>query len=212
MVLVERTQRRRPEPQIVVDAGGHGAVGDDADRIPLPVDHGLAAVDRAEPAIAQELHRLAEHGAAPPLRADLDDPVVAPGRLDHPPAFDDVVADGLFDVDVLARLAGQDRHERVPVIGRGDGDRVDVAIVEHPPEIGLGLRVAAPSFLHEGQRGLEMPFVDIHDVGDADVLDPGKVLVVILPAAAGGPGRMALVVAAEADDRDVDGLVRARCA
>ena len=38
------------------------------------------------------------------------DPVVLAGGLDHPPAFADVVADRLLDVDVLARLAGPDRR------------------------------------------------------------------------------------------------------
>ena len=55
-----------------------------------------------------------------------------------------------------------------------------------------------------------MPFVDIHHVGDPDVGDPGEVFVVVLPAATASPRGMALVVAAQADDRDVDGFVRAR--
>ena len=119
------------------------------------------------------------------------------------------MADRLLDVDVLARLAGPDRHERVPVIGRRNRHGVDIPIVEDATEIRLRLRIPAPPLLHEGQRRFEMPLVDVHDVGDADVGDAGQVLVVILAPAAGGPGRMPLVVAADADDRDVDGLVRA---
>ena len=45
-----------------------------------------------------------------------------------------------------------------------------------------------------------MALVDVHDVGDADVLDAGEMLVMIEPAAALGPGRMSRVVAANADD------------
>ena len=54
-----------------------------------------------------------------------------------------------------------------------------------------------------------MALVDVHHVGDADVGDAGEMLVVILAAAARGPGGMALVVASDADDRDVDRVVRA---
>ena len=153
---------------------------------------------------------LASMRTAAPLRAGGDDAVVPPRGLDHLPALDDVVADRLLDVDVLARLAGEDRHERVPVIGRGNRHRIDVAVVEHAAEVGLGLGAAAVLLLDEGQRVLEVALVDVHDVRDADVRDHRQVLVVILSASAGGPGRMALVVAAQPDDRDVDGFVRAR--
>ena len=40
--------------------------------------------------------------------AELDDPLVLRGRLDHPPAFDDVVAGGFLRVDVPAGLASED--------------------------------------------------------------------------------------------------------
>ena len=63
------------------------------------------------------------------------DPVVLAGGLDHPPAFADVVADRLLDVDVLARLAGPDRGQGVPVVRRGDRDGVDVLVVEDLAEV-----------------------------------------------------------------------------
>ena len=54
-----------------------------------------------------------------------------------------------------------------------------------------------------------MALVDVDDVGDADVLDAGEMLVVIEPASALGPGRMTRVETAQTDDRDVDRVVRA---
>ena len=51
------------------------------------------------------------------------------------PALEDVVADRLLDVDVLARLAGPDRRQRVPVVRRGDRDGVDLVVVEDPAEV-----------------------------------------------------------------------------
>ena len=137
VVLVERPVRCRSKPQVVVHARRHWTIGHDADRIAEASDDGLPHVDGAEPAVTHELHGLGEQRAAAPLRSNLDDPVVAPRRLDHAATFDDVVADGLFDVDVLAGLAGPDGHERVPVIGRGDRHGIDVAVVEHAPEIGF---------------------------------------------------------------------------
>ena len=51
-------------------------------------------------------------------------------RLDHLAAFGDRQRQRLLAVHVLARLAGVDRHQRVPVVGRGDDDGVDVLAVE----------------------------------------------------------------------------------
>ena len=45
-------------------------------------------------------------------------------------AFADVVADRLFDVNVFAGLHGPDGGERVPVVGRGDGNRVDILVID----------------------------------------------------------------------------------
>ncbi len=55
-----------------------------------------------------------------------------------------------------------------------------------------------------------MTFVDINDMGDADVRDAAEMFVVILSPAPGRPRGVALVVASKPDNRDVDRLVRAR--
>ena len=72
---------------------------------------------------------------APLLRAHLDDAVVAAGRVDHHPPFADGERERLFDVDVLARLAGQHGRDRVPVIRRADDHRVDVLAIEDAAEV-----------------------------------------------------------------------------
>jgi hypothetical protein len=113
-----------------VHAGRHLGVRRNANRIPGPIDHGLAHVDGAKSAIAHELDSFGQQPTAACLRAHLHDPIAPARRLDHPPAFDDVVADGFLDVDILAGLAGQDGHQRVPVVGRRDRHRIDVAVVE----------------------------------------------------------------------------------
>jgi hypothetical protein len=49
------------------------------------------------------------------------------------------VGDRLLDVHVLARLAGPNGRQGVPVVGHGDQDAVDVLVVEHAAEVRFGL-------------------------------------------------------------------------
>ncbi len=100
-----------------------------------------------------ELARLDRRGGQGPVAAGaalgavLDDPVVPPRGLDGDPAFVDVVAARLFDVDVLARLAAPDRDQGVPVIGRGDRDGVDRLVLEDAADVlHGGRRAGRPSF------------------------------------------------------------------
>ena len=55
------------------------------------------------------------------------------------PPLPDVVGGRLLDVDVLARLAGPDRRQGVPVVGCRHGDDVDLLVLVHAPEVLLGL-------------------------------------------------------------------------
>ena len=93
--------------------------------------------------------------------ADLDDPIVLPRRLDHRPALDDRHGQRLLDVDVLARVAGGDHLDRVPVVGRGDHDGVDVLAIEHRAEIldagdvPLDLRHLGDAFAQPGEPRVE---------------------------------------------------------
>ena len=45
------------------------------------------------------------------------------------------MATGLFDIDVLARIEGHDRHGGVPVVGRSDDDGIYGLVVEKAPEV-----------------------------------------------------------------------------
>ena len=54
-----------------------------------------------------------------------------------------VLQAGFSTVDVLAGLAGHDGHQGVPVVGRGDIDRVHVLVFEQPPEIPIGFGPAS---------------------------------------------------------------------
>jgi hypothetical protein len=78
------------------------------------------------------------------LRPGLDDTVVLACGRDGLLAFPDAVTNRLFHVNIFARLARPDRHQRVPVIRRGGGDRVDLLAFEKFPNIGItgGSRLA----------------------------------------------------------------------
>ena len=100
------------------------------------------------------VHRLGElrvHPRRAAMHADLDDPVVLPRRVDHRPALDDRHRQRLLDVHVLARPAGGDHLDGVPVVGRRDHDGVDVLAIEHRAEV-LDARDVPLDRRHLGDR------------------------------------------------------------
>src|SRR5262249_46351657 len=109
-------------------------------------------------------------GAAALLRAVLHDALVLPGRLDAAAAFDHVVAQRLLDVDVLAGLAGPDGHQRMPVVRRGDGEGVQLLVVEGLPDVPHALRCPAPLLLDGPGTRLEQAGIGIDQVGDLHAL------------------------------------------
>ena len=127
------------------------------------------------------------------LGAGLHDLLRRFDRLHHLGAFGDRVRDGLLDVDVLA---GGDRVERdrlVPVIGRADHDRVDLAVVQDAAIVGDLQRGGAGDL-----GGLEQ--ARLVDVADGHHLVAGQLLQMRHQAARSAAG---------ADDADADPIVRA---
>ncbi len=58
-----------------------------------------------------------------------------PRRLDHGATLGDGDRQRLLDIHILAGLAGGDGLDGVPVVGRGDDERVDVRTVEQHAEV-----------------------------------------------------------------------------
>ena len=56
----------------------------------------------------------------------------------------------------------------MPVIGRDDDHRVDLAVVEDAAKVGKGLRLLSADLLDLGDRSIEMVAIDV-----ADCCDPG---------------------------------------
>ena len=197
VVGVERVLRRRAEPEVVVDGRGCFGVRLDADALA-----GLVAEPARDEqlAVLARLDDLGHPGPrlhAPALRAVLDDPVVLPRGLDGDAAFVDVVAARLLDVDVLARLAAPDGDQRVPVVRRGDRDRVEVLVVEGAADVLDRLGRAAAALgdrldVLRVRRG-----VGVDQVGDLDPLHLAE------------RADVRAAPAVQAGDADADGVVGA---
>ena len=85
------------------------------------------------------------------------------------PPFGDAVAEGLLDEDVLARLERPHRGEGVPVVGRHDGDGVDLGIFEDAAEVAVGFRLVPARLLDDGDRAIDVRAIDVADRSDSHV-------------------------------------------
>ncbi len=115
------------------------------------------------------------------LCAHLHDAFVAPRGRDHPFAFVDEKGHGLLDVDVLAGGAGEDGHERVPMIGGGNNDRLQVLVLVHLAKVAIAFGLGAEFFkaLFEARlmgvaHGSHVHVLLVLEVGDVLASDETK--------------------------------------
>src|SRR5262249_19220547 len=85
---------------------------------------------------------------------------------------------------VLAALAGPDGGQGVPVVRRGDGDGVDVAVIEDFAEVFFHLRRPLLAGVDGLQRVGDDVGIGVADGGDLDVLEGGEGADVVLAPAA----------------------------
>src|SRR5262249_18353035 len=97
----------------------------------------------ADLATMDEVHGLAHPRAAAALRSGLANLAGGAGGFDDAPALAHVVADGLLDVHVLARLHCPDGRQRVPVVWRGNRYDVDRLVLEDLADVRLVARQEA---------------------------------------------------------------------
>jgi hypothetical protein len=110
-------------------------------------------VAQLETVVAQVAHGeycLAEGDRAAAVGAVLNDSIVLACRLDQLLAFPEAVGTGLFEVDILAGLAGPDRPQGVPVVGRGDDHGVDVLVFDKVLLVLINGRLRAEALLDVG--------------------------------------------------------------
>ena len=113
-------------------------------------------------------------GHAPPLHAGLDDAVVFAGRLDHAPAFDDVMRHRLLAVDVFAGLAGPNGGQGMPVVRRRHRQRGDVLVLQDPANVLFHFRLFLLALTQHFHGGWDDAFVRVDQIGDLDVLKAGE--------------------------------------
>ena len=119
-------QKLLPADRIGIDFRG-GPLPKDRVAVPCQVHF----VNLAEHAGLDNLEPLEELRHAALLHADLNDPLAFVLSADDGCSLGYFVRERFLDIDVLAGLAGVDRHRDMPVIGRSDEHGVDVAAFEN---------------------------------------------------------------------------------
>ena len=99
----------------------------------------------------------------------LHDAVVLLRRGHELAALEDIMGTRLLAVHVLARLAGPNADERVPVVGRGDGDGVDGFVFEQLADVGEAGGALLAGAFDFVQAHVEDGLIDIAHGGDFDV-------------------------------------------
>ncbi len=79
------------------------------------------------------------------LRTNLHHPLSAAGCGQHGLPFQDINADRFLDVHIAARFNSRDHRQRMPVVGRGDQDDVEVFFGQHLTVVAIGARCLAGS-------------------------------------------------------------------
>ena len=163
--------RGRSEPEVIVERRRHGRrLGCRCLGLQSATSSRVHTRDASERAGLHQLDDAPVVGVVVvDVIAHLADALVFERRIGHHPAFGHAIAQRLLDEDVLARLERPHRRNRVPVIGRDDDDRIDLAIFEHAAEVAEGFRLVPADLLDLGDRAIEVIAIDVADGRDAGV-------------------------------------------
>ena len=186
---------RRSEPAIVIDVGGNWLLGEQADgcKIALKIDMNLGNL--ADPAVANDVHGLAHRGVRALHAADLKDAAIAFFCCHNGRCLVQREGHGFFDKNILSGAHGIDRNRRMPVVGRGDDNGVDIAVGHDVAVIDIPDGVGVLTF-ELGQSGFA--FGCFH-IADSDKVDHRVGL---------RPTVVAIHDEAATDERHADAVVR----
>jgi hypothetical protein len=145
-----------------------------ADGGPPLVAQPLGHVHLADNALFQQFDSADLYRRAAALRAHLHYAAVLARGVDHAETFPHVVASGLFHIHVLARLAGPDGSQGMPVVGSGHGNGVDLPVLEQAAHVGVDLGFVALHFFDLSDSALLRGLVDIADGRNAAVRLPAE--------------------------------------
>ena len=131
-------ERRGAAPKVVIHRRRNGlGTGGLADAGAKLVAEGAGYPNFSDVPGGGPLDCLLDGGHGSPLRSGLDDSVEFCPRRQSLLSFPDVVAGGLFDIDILAGHGGPDRQKGVPMIGGGDGNGIDIFVIQYLSAIGF---------------------------------------------------------------------------
>src|ERR1700730_753282 len=100
-------------------------------------------------------------GVRPRLAAVLTNSVVLLYRTYQLASFKGVVRAVFFYVHIFPGLARPDGHQRVPMIGRGDGDGVDIFVLEELANIDIGFGLWQALLLDVAEALVQHAFIHI---------------------------------------------------
>ncbi len=181
-IAVGWDEGRGAGPEIVIDRGGNGRRrAGESDAIAAFVAKTAGRSDFAEVAGLSPGDGLAEAFARADLSTGLGNAAGFLGGGDKLAAFPDVVGNGFFDVDIFAGLQGPDAHERVPVIGGGNSDGVEIGCGEELANVGKFFYNDA-LFGEIGGGAIEHSGVGVADGDDAYAFDFAEATEVIFAA------------------------------
>ena len=133
-VVMERPPGGGAEPLVPVEPWWNGFGGQVAGLRRAPDAH-PDRLDLSEPPAADELACFAKVALGPLLAPRLKDAAVTSRGVDHRPALPHGERKRLLAIDILPRLAGLDRCDRMPVVRYRDDHGVDVFAVEQFPVV-----------------------------------------------------------------------------
>ena len=105
-----------------------GPIGLSPNRVAPLITKSSGHVHVTKVPIPQQLDRTLLMGRASPLHSTLYHPLVSSGCGYEALTLECIVANWLFDVDILAGLTGPNRGQSMPMVWSTDDDRIDVLV------------------------------------------------------------------------------------
>ncbi len=200
---VVRLPGSRAQPAVPIEALADGFLGQ-VFLLGRGTDVDMDRQHLSDPPAADQFAGEAEVALAALLAAGLKHAAVSSHRRDHVPGLADRQRQRLLAVDVLAGPGRRARDDRVPVVGRGNQDGVDVLSLQQTLELVVLVAALERAGLPIGgvlllDLLLRIAALDGVDVADGDHLD----LLVIEEAA-----KMAAAHVSDPDESDRDSLAR----
>src|SRR5690606_7424569 len=135
-IVFEGGSWRGTLPQVIVKPGRDGgrfASSDGFAVVGIPCLGKIWTADCSAMDFPDSLHHLRPR---PSLVSHLDHAFIFLCRLYYQFTLFRIVTAGLFQVDMLSRFTGKNRRGRMPVVGRGNNERVEILILQRFSEIG----------------------------------------------------------------------------